>query len=57
MKPNFLDHWAAGIKWPVKTKKGSMVTVTMGYRGLWCDCKYFDIWSRCPHAEKIARKF
>ena len=57
MKPNLLDHWAAGIKWPVKTKKGSMVTVTMGYRGLWCDCKYFDIWSRCPHAEKIARKF
>lgn len=53
---NFFNHWMNGITWPVVTKKGSVVNVTMGNHGFFCDCKYFQIWNKCPHCETVAAK-
>tara|TARA_Y100000034_G_scaffold59058_1_gene71887 strand:+ start:469 stop:690 length:222 start_codon:yes stop_codon:yes gene_type:complete len=50
---NLIDHFLEGLTWPVKTKKGSTVTVTLGPNGLWCGCPRFDYFSDCIHCEEV----
>ena len=49
----YIHHFLEGETWPIKTKKNSTVTVTMGPHGLWCECTYFNFMSRCNHCDAV----
>jgi len=58
MKPNFINHHLEGVVWEIASKSNPTRKnkVTMGSNGLWCDCKYFTFYGRCPHCEEVANK-